>query len=130
MSELSSMAKATSAYYAINERYPNDVDRGVPAGITELMNGTTTDWPTAPCPNSVYDYDKWTDGLTGEDVVQMSIRFCPIDAVSLSQYSFPREPWAVGFQKDSSYYWCIKGSCKAHSSQPINYPGKCANCKN
>ena len=127
-SEMSSIAKAVMAFELLNERYPADVNRGIPPEVTELMNGSTENWPTAPWPNSVYDYDYWIDSDTGKEVVQLAIRFCPIDATSLSDCTFPDEPWAANFQKDSSYYWCIKGACRSHSALPIDYPGKCANC--
>ena len=128
-SEMSGISRAVAAFEVLNERYPADVNRGIPPEVTELMNGSTDNWPNAPWPGSVYDYDYWVDGATGEGVVQISIRFCPIGGTGLADCSFPNESWAEGFGRDSSYYWCISGACRAHSSQPTNYPAECANCE-
>lgn len=127
--EMSSIARAVSAFEVLNGRYPADVNRGLPPEVTKLMNGSNDRWPDAPWPDSVYDYDYWVDGDTGDEVVQISIRFCPLGASDLSECNFPNKPWASSFQVDSSYYWCIKGECQAHASRPADYPAKCANCK-
>jgi len=131
VSELSSLARATEVYSTLYKHYPADVDRGVPAGITELINGSDTNWPDAPWPNSVYDYDYWVEDVGGvpTETVQISIRFCAQGETDLSNCSFPNEPWAEGFQTNSSYYWCIEGACRAHRTEPADYPGECANCK-
>lgn len=125
-SELASIAKAVLVYSAFNGRYPADVSRGIPAEVTPYINGSSSNWPNAPWPGSVYDYDDFT-GSDGSEAVQMSIRFCPAGG-PLSACQFPSEPWAAGFGVDSSAYWCITGKCKAHPNQPDNYPGYCINC--
>lgn len=125
-SELASMSKAVQLFYASNSRYPNDVSRGIPAEITPYINGSSDNWPNAPWPNSVYDYDYFT-GSDGNPVSQMSVRFCP-EGGPLSACKFPKETWASGFGVDSSAYWCITGKCRAHPSQSDTYPGYCINC--
>lgn len=127
VNELSSLTNAINIFYTINGRYPDDVGRGLPAEITPYINGSSDSWPNAPWPNSVYDYDSFT-GSDGNPVVQMSIRFCPAGG-SLSDCTFPPEPWAADFKVDSSAYWCIVGKCRAHPSQPDTYPGYCLNCR-
>lgn len=124
--EMSSIAKAIQMYQASNGRYPVDVARGIPAEVTPYINGSSDNWPNAPWPGSVYDYDTFT-GSDGNEVVQMSVRFCP-QGGPLSACQFPSESWAAGFDVDSSAYWCIKGKCRAHPNQPDNYPGYCINC--
>ena len=127
MSELSSLASAIQAFQVQNNRYPYDVSRGIPAEITPYITASSSgSWPTAPWPNSIYDYDDFT-GSDGNEVVQMSIRFCPAGG-PLSACTFPSEPWAANFDVDSSAYWCILGKCRAHPSEPDNYPGYCLNC--
>lgn len=126
-SEMSALTKAVQIFQAVNGRYPNDVSRGIPAEITPYIDGSSTNWPNAPWPGSIYDYDTFT-GSDGNVVVQMSIRFCPMGE-PLSACKFPNESWASGFNIDSSAYWCITGKCRAHPSQPDNYPGYCLNCE-
>lgn len=125
-SELGSIAKAILVYQTINGRYPVDVSRGIPAEVTPYINGSTANWPNAPWPNSVYDYDNFT-GSDGNEVSQISVRFCP-QGGPLSACTFPNESWAAGFGVDSSAYWCVTGKCKAHPNRPDNYPGYCMNC--
>jgi prepilin-type N-terminal cleavage/methylation domain-containing protein len=126
-SELSSLAQAIQFFQTDNGRYPADVARGIPAEITPYIRGTSSgDWPTAPWPDSVYDYDYFT-GSDGKDVVQVSVRFCPAGG-PLSACHFPNESWAASFDVDSSAYWCVSGKCRAHPTQPDTYPGYCLNC--
>lgn len=127
-SELSSLAKAIQIFNIANERYPNDVNRGIPAEITPYINGSSDQWPTAPWPNSVYDYDYFI-GSDGKEVSQISIRFCPAGG-PLSACRFPKESWAASFDIDSSVYWCVTGKCRSHPSQSDSYPGYCINCIN
>lgn len=122
-SELRAMGNATKFYVDKYDSYPADVNRGLPAGLEEFVQAEE-EWPDAPWPGSVYDYDLYdNDGET----VQISIRFCPIGG-PLSACNFPDEEWAEGFQVNSSMYYCIKGNCKAHPSQADDFPGYCINC--
>lgn len=125
-SELASIARAVQIFQTVNSRYPYDVSRGVPAEITPYLNGSSSNWPKAPWPGSVYDYDTFT-GSDGKEVVQMSIRFCA-EGGDLSTCNFPKESWAAGFGVNSSAYWCITGKCRAHPSEADTYPGYCLNC--
>jgi prepilin-type N-terminal cleavage/methylation domain-containing protein len=125
-SELSSLGKAILLFQVDNGRYPPDVSRGIPAEITPYINGSSDNWPTAPWPGSVYDYDYFI-GTDGKEVSQISIRFCPI-AGPLSACQFPKESWATNFGIDSSVYWCVTGMCRAHPGEADDYPGYCVNC--
>jgi len=125
--ELGAITKAIQLFETNNGRYPVDVQRGIPAEITPYLNGSAENWPDGPWPSSVYDYDYFT-GSDGRPVVQMSVRFCPLNA-DISQCRFPSESWAAGFGVDSSAYWCLSGVCRAHASQPDTYPGYCINCR-
>ncbi len=126
MNELSSLHKATLAFHALNERYPNDVARGIPSEIAPFINGSADSWPNAPWPDNIYDYDYFV-GSDGNEAVQMSIRFCPAGG-PLSACRFPNEAWASDFQVNSSAYWCITGKCRAHSAEDDLYPAYCLNC--
>ncbi len=122
-SELRTMGNAVKFYVDKYDEYPADVNRGLPAGIEEFVQAED-EWPDAPWPNSVYDYDYYdNDGET----VQISIRFCPIGG-PLSACNFPDQPWAADFEVNSSMYYCIKGNCKAHPDSPADTPGYCINC--
>lgn len=127
-SELSTIARAVKLYKADKGQYPADVDRNVPVGIFDYSGSAATpsQWPKAPWPDSVYDYDYFT-GSDGNEVAQVSIRFCPISG-PLSACRFPNEPWATNFDLQSSVYWCITGTCKAHPDAPDTHPGHCINC--
>jgi prepilin-type N-terminal cleavage/methylation domain-containing protein len=125
-SELSSIAKAVQVFYTVNGRYPADVGRGIPAEVSQYINGASDSWPIAPWPDSVYDYDYFI-GSDGNEVSQISIRFCPAGG-PISACHFPNESWAAGFDIDSSAYWCVTGKCRAHPSQADTYPGRCLNC--
>jgi type II secretory pathway pseudopilin PulG len=126
-SELASIGKAIQIFYTYNGRYPVDVSRGIPAEITPYLNGSSDNWPTAPWPNSVYDYDYFT-GSDGKEVSQISIRFCPAGG-PISACSFPAESWTAGFGVNSSAYWCVTGKCRAHPDELDTYPGYCINCQ-
>ena len=127
-SESAAVAKAVQLYYADRGAYPGDVQRNIPVGIFDYTGNESTpeQWPNAPWPGSVYDYDYFI-GSDGREVAQVSIRFCPIGG-PLSACRFPSESWATNFDVQSSAYWCIKGICKAHPDMPDNHPGYCLNC--
>lgn len=126
--EFATMANAIKLWAAKYNDYPADVARGLPSGIEEFIAKTdqNSEWPEAPWPGSVYDYDRW-DGLDGEDTYQISVRFCPAGG-PLGACKFPNQPWATSFGVDSALYYCIKGNCRAHNLQPATYPGYCVNC--
>jgi prepilin-type N-terminal cleavage/methylation domain-containing protein len=123
--ELKTFAYALKMYASEHSgAYPADVDRDLPAGLENYLN-VAPNWPDAPWPGSVYDWDNWM--INGQPVYQISIRFCPIGG-TLAQCKFPNEAWAHNFGVDSAYYYCISGSCRAHQNEPLNYPGYCSNC--
>ncbi len=105
--------------------YPADVDRNLPPGLEAYLS--TGNWPNAPWPGSVYDWDNWTDPNTGMPIIQISVRFCPMGG-PLSACRFPDESWANNFGIDSAVYYCIEGSCRPHINEPVDYPGYCINC--
>jgi prepilin-type N-terminal cleavage/methylation domain-containing protein len=106
-----------------NWNYPPDVSRSVPPGIEDYLGNR--EWPEAPWPDSVYDWDAWN--INGAYVYQLSIRFCPAGG-PLSACNFPDEDWAQNFGVNSAYFYCFEGPCRSHTSEPINYPGYCVNC--
>jgi prepilin-type N-terminal cleavage/methylation domain-containing protein len=108
-------------------RMPADVSRGLPAGLEDYL--PTGTWPNAPWPGSVYDWDVWDDPSSATDIVQISIRFCPAGG-AISTCNFPKESWASNFGVNSSFYYCIQGSCRSHINEAVSYPGRCANCGN
>lgn len=137
-SELQTFANATRLYVQKHNEYPADVNRDVPAEIKEFIanDQTNQDWPNAPWPGSVFDYDNWeiddnNNGTIeedlGEHVVQVSIRFCPYGG-GIETCQFPNEEWAQNFDQSSSVYYCLTGKCRAHSNKPITHPGYCINC--
>lgn len=120
-----SLNDALQSYIITNEGvYPPDVGRSVPPELaTELKN---TNWPNAPWPDSVYDWENWTDPSTGEPIYQFSIRFCEYG--DSSNCKFPDTEWAEDFDYFSSVYFCVKGDCRSHINKPANHPGYCVNC--
>lgn len=126
-SELSAIARAVALYKSDKDTYPADVSRNIPVSIFDYSGGqVNANWPNGPWPGSTYDYDYFLDS-GGKEVVQISIRFCPLGG-QLSDCRFPNEPWTAGFGIDSSAYWCITGACRSHPNQPDDYPGYCLNC--
>ena len=123
--EFKSIATAIELYTEDNGGvFPADVNRGLPPGIEVYLSGG--EWPNAPWSGSVYDWDNFTDPDTGETIMQVSVRFCPLNHSELCK--FPPEPWAANFDYYSSVYYCLQGRCRSHSSKPINHPGYCINC--
>ncbi len=112
-----------------NGVYPPDANRSIPAGLESYL-ATSGDWPNGPWPGSVYDWDAWAPSELSyepkQQVYQISIRFCPVGQPTMCK--FPNESWATGFGVNSSIYYCISGPCRAHSAEPLNYPGYCVNC--
>jgi len=124
--ELKTFAYALKMYaFEHNNVYPADVNRDLPSGLEAYLSTGTGNWPDAPWPGSVYDWDNWT--IDGQPVYQISVRFCPIGG-PLSACHFPNESWAQNFNVNSAYYYCISGSCRSHQYEPVNYPGYCSNC--
>lgn len=103
---------------------PADVNRGLPPGLEAYLPGG--DWPNGPWPGSFYDWDNHIHPLTGQPVVQISIRFCPYN--DFVNCTFPNEPWAAGFDYYSSVYYCILGACTSYLTMPPDHPGYCVNC--
>lgn len=131
LSEYNSMSMALTFYQADNENeYPPDVSRDIPPGLGKYLAGENSDnWPNAPWPGSVYDWENWVDPSDSDKkIYQISIRFCPVGG-QITQCVFPKEEWAKNFGVNSSVYYCIQGACRSHIDEPINYPGYCVNCK-
>ena len=125
--ELAEMNKATNQMVIDNlGEWPADVHRGVPPGIEDYLG--PGNWPDAPWAGSEYDWDNFT-GSDGQQVYQISIRFCEYGDSSGETCRFPDEPWATGFDYHSSYYYCIQGKCRAHPGKPDDHPGYCVNCQ-
>lgn len=124
--ELGSIAQSLELYAADHNRaYPPDVNRDMPPGLEKYL--APGNWPKAPWPGSVYDWDNWNDPITGEKIYQISIRFCPLGEPE--NCKFPNQDWAEGFDIDSSVYYCILGLCRSHIGQSIDHPGYCVNCQ-
>lgn len=125
-SEFNSFASALELYYDDNDSYPPDASHDVPPWLEPYLSGTKSDeWPDAPWPDSVYDWDN-PDG-PGR-IYQISIRFCPLGG-ALASCHFPEESWAEDFDVNSAVYYCIEGSCRSHINEPLSYPGYCVNCE-
>jgi type II secretion system protein G len=126
--EFRSIATALEFYATDNNRYPGDVDRGLPSGLEKYLSPGA--WPAAPWPGSTYDWDSWAPSdlvyPPQAQVYQISVRFCPVGQPT--QCSFPNEPWAKDFDYYSSVYYCVSGPCRAHASQPADHPAYCINC--
>ena len=138
VAEVNAMGNATKLYVAKYNDYPADAVRDVPAGIKEFVQGQNSvdQWPDAPWPGSVYDYDNWPpDGNGPEHTYQISVRMCDAGDNAtckanaqkyLSKYvsSSVLDSW----DSYSAVYYCIKGSCRSHQSKPMTHPGYCINC--
>lgn len=148
--EMRAIGTAMELYFMDNNyQYPCDANRGMPPGLVQYLS-SNPEWPKAPWPGSVYDWDYWvpnqatagcknplegppctTSGYcagalsyspnTGP-VYQLSVRFCDINGANCR---FPDESWAAGFDSQSSAYWCIGGACRAHGSATYNHSGCC-----
>jgi prepilin-type N-terminal cleavage/methylation domain-containing protein len=130
--EYKSIATALQLYFEDNQDFPPDANRNVPPGLEQYLSTTegVDQWPTAPWPGSVYDWDNWEDPDNyGENIYQISIRFCPAGG-ELEECSFPNEDWAENFGVNSAVYYCVSGACRSHINESIDYPGYCVNCEN
>ena len=127
--DMQQISSAMELYYEANGNYPADVNRGLPTGAEQYVAGGV--WPTPAYPNAVFDWDNWSSSQLSyppnEQVVQISVRFCPIGGAT-STCTIPNEPWAANFNAQSSLYYCIKGPCRAHSAEPTDWPAYCVNC--
>jgi hypothetical protein len=126
--EVNTMANASRLYLEKYNEWPGDVNRALPAALNEFLD-VDEDWPFAPWPGSVYDWENWT--VNGDQIIQVSVRFCPIGG-PLTACQFPNEPWAENFNINSAVFYCIEATaatpCRSHSAEPPNYPGYCINC--
>jgi prepilin-type N-terminal cleavage/methylation domain-containing protein len=139
LAELNTMANALNLYVAKYNDYPPDESRNIPSGIKEFIQsqqGNDT-WPSAPYPGSVYDYENWPADAFGGQTYQVSIRFCDsgddatCKAVAKKYLSDHVSADTINnWTSLSAVYYCIKGSCRSHQSQPTTYPGYCINCGN
>ena len=127
--DMQEISAAMELYYEANGSYPPDVNRGLPTGAEQYIAGGV--WPTPAYPNAVFDWDNWIPSQLSyppyTQDVQISVRFCPIGGAT-STCTIPNEPWAANFDAQSALYYCIQGTCRSHSSEPITYPGYCVNC--
>lgn len=123
--EFKSLATALEFYANEHGGYPADANRGLPPGIEEYLG--PGEWPNAPWPGSVYDWDQWSPAELSyapyQPVSQISVRFCPLGQPT--QCSFPDEEWAENFDYYSAVYYCVSGPCRAHSTRPVTHPGHC-----
>lgn len=136
-SEMGSMSNAIKLYVAKYNDYPADVSRDLPSGIKEFLQGQYgADWPDAPYPGAVYDYDNWAPDSNGPNhTYQISMRMCDVgqDAAckaNAQKYldTFVPQTTLNNWDSYSSVYYCIKGSCRSHQNKPMNHPGYCINC--
>ncbi|HEX9594779.1 MAG TPA: type II secretion system protein, partial [Candidatus Saccharimonadales bacterium] len=100
--EVNTMANAARLYLDKYNQWPEDVNRDLPAELNEFID-VENDWPDAPWPGSIYDWDNWS--VDGETIIQISVRFCPIGG-PLSACQFPEEPWAENFGVNSAVFYC------------------------
>jgi prepilin-type N-terminal cleavage/methylation domain-containing protein len=138
VAELNAMANAMDLYVAKYNDYPPDVARNVPGEIKEFVQGQegVDEWPKAPWPGSVYDYDNWPPDTYGpEHTYQISIRFCSSgDDQTCNQQAnkylkeYVTQDVLDEWDAQSAVYYCLKGSCRSHQSQPATHPGHCVNC--
>lgn len=140
VAEMNAMANAVTLYVAKYNDYPPDVVRGVPAGMKEFIqtDGVNAAWPNAPWPDTVYDWDSWPPDNNGPlQTYQITVRFC--NAGDNATCKANAQKYLTGYVDSttlnnwdalSSVYYCIKGSCRAHQSQPMNHAGYCINCGN
>lgn len=138
VAEMNAMGNAVSLYVAKYNDYPPDVNRGVPAGMKEFIQtgGVNDQWPSAPWPGTVYDWDNWPPDTNGpQQTYQITVRFCDVGDSATCKANAKK--WLQGYVDDttlnnwdsnSSVYYCIKGSCRAHQNYPINHAGYCINC--
>lgn len=124
--EFLTMREALEQYQSDFGEYPDDVSRDIPPGLEPYLS--TGNWPNAPWPGSIYDWDNWDDpDNAGEKIYQISIRFCPLGG-TIDECRFPQASWADDFDVQSSVYYCLAGACRAHIGKPIDHPGYCVNC--
>ena len=140
LAEMNSMGNALNLYVAKYNDYPPDVVRDIPAGIKEFLQtqAGNNNWPDAPFPNSVYDWDNWPPDSNGpQQTYQISVRFC--NAGDDAGCKAAAKKYLAGYVSDSvlnnwtaesSMYYCVKGSCRSHQNEPMNFPGFCVNCGN
>lgn len=144
ISELSVISNAIKLQVQENNIYPDDVSRGLPAGIEKYIATPNDEWPNAPWPGTVYDYENWDSG----QVIQVSARFCLQGQNSICKDNATRylkqlvktcstDTQTCLSQNDldnwdasSSVYICIKenlssstAQCRSHESQSITHPG-------
>jgi len=124
--DLRSMRNALELYANRYGVFPDDVSRGVPNNIEQYIEGG--EWPKPAWENALYDWDKWN--ISGEEVIQLSVRFCDEYGNNDEHCNFPSESWAENFDYYSAVYLCIQGGCRSHRSKPLDHPGYCINCGN
>ncbi len=138
VTEMNAMSNATKLYVAKYNDYPADVSRDVPAGIKEFVQGQqdADNWPSAPWPGSVYDWDNWPPDSNGPiQTYQISVRMCnPGDNATCKKNAqkylkdYVPQSTLDNWDSYSAVYYCISGSCRSHQSKPMTWPGYCVNC--
>jgi prepilin-type N-terminal cleavage/methylation domain-containing protein len=138
IAELNAMGNAASLYVSKYNDYPADVVRDVPADLKEFVQGQENidEWPKAPWPGSVYDYDNWPPDSNGPNhTYQISIRLCNAGDTATCKKNankylkeYVTADTLANWDSYSSVYYCIKGSCRSHQSKPMSHPGYCINC--
>lgn len=137
LTELNTIGNGLNLYAAKYNDYPVDVVRDIPADVKEFIQSQANDdWPDAPWPGSVYDYDNWPpDGNGPQQTYQISIRMCNAGDDATCHKNANRflkgivpDATLAAWDSSSSVYYCIKGSCRAHQTKPMTHPGYCINC--
>lgn len=138
IAELNAMGNAAQLYVAKNNDYPADVSRDIPSSLKDFVQGQegADEWPKAPWPGSVYDYDNWpADSYGPSDTYQISIRFCNAGDTATCKANaqkylgdYVSADTLENWDSYSAVYYCIKGSCRSHQNKPMNHPGYCVNC--
>lgn len=126
-SEVVTLANAVKLQVQEENTYPADVNRGLPAGIERYIATPEGEWPNAPWPDTVYDYENWDDGET----IQVSIRFCNIGDTPTCRANAQKylknvvdDSVLENWDSHSAVYFCIReGTCRSHRDRPADHPG-------
>ncbi len=125
--EVVTIANAIKLKVQESNVYPADVNRDLPPGIEQYIGTPNDEWPDAPWPGTVYDYENWDSGNT----IQISIRFCDVGDNATCKANAQKYLKGVvsdsvlnAWDAKSSVYFCIKeGSCRSHQDNPVTHPG-------
>jgi prepilin-type N-terminal cleavage/methylation domain-containing protein len=127
---LNQIAKASQMYETNYGELPGDTPRNIPTEFQPYLG--SGDWPNAPWPGSVYDWDNWTVWTSAidscwegsRDIIQITVR----DVKNFQGKTYSTQAQPITGRPQLALYYVVRGKGVPHCTTQGTV-GYCMNCE-